>query len=149
MPKPLVKNDEIEFLLCDVANIWRKVLNSHTDKLGIRACERRVLYAIKRFPGSTQVHIADLVDLEPQSLTRILDKLEANQWIEKRNDQQDRRVKRLYCTQAAEPLIVRIQAIGDDMIRPKALTGVDEDALDTMYSVLLKVKHNLLDGFIK
>lgn len=144
MQKSPQNPEEFEFLICDISNLWRKLLTQHSKEIGITTTEWRVLYAIVRFPGSTQVQIAQLVELEPQSLTRILDKLEQNCWIEKQASPQDRRAKCLYATDQSEEIISQIKHIGDKIIRPQALRSMKKDKASELIGLLVGVKNNLL-----
>lgn len=139
----IAKLDEFEFLICDIANLWRKFLAVHLKELGITVAEWRVLYAIVCFPGSTQVRVAELVELEPQSLTRILDKLENHQWIEKKTSLHDRRAKCLYSKKSALSIVQEVKQIGDRMIRPQAFQGVNIDQANEVLKILSRIKNNL------
>lgn len=142
MPDADIK--DLEFLIGDIANIWRKLLNSLTKKLNISNAERRILFAIDRHPGSTQISIADLVEQGPQSLTRILDKLEAYGWIEKKPDTLDRRANRLRCTGEAQKIIKKIRQIGDDFIKKDALSNISTTQQQTLNNGLQQIKSNLV-----
>lgn len=109
--------DDIEFLVCDLALLWRRAFNARTKDLGISTIERRIIINIERNPGITQIDLANLIEIEPQNLIKSLDKLTELNWLEKRNDSNDRRIKRLHLTSACKPTIKKIQAIGDS-IRP-------------------------------
>ena len=135
-------SDEIEFLICDVSNLWRKVLNFHTKILNVSNVERRILATIGRNPGWTQVQIAHYIDLEPQNLIRILDKFESQGWIEKRANPNDRRVKCLYVTAIAEPILEQIAAVRHQ-VRPDLLAGIPASEMESLTATLNEIKINL------
>lgn len=133
---------EIEFLLCDVAALWRKAFNMQTKRLDISNVERRIIIVVARNPGSTQMRIAGLLDLEPQNLIKPLDKLIAHDWLERRPDAHDRRVNRIYPKEACTPILEKIEAIGNE-IRPLVLTSIEPSQIEQFATALSKMKDNL------
>jgi MarR family transcriptional regulator for hemolysin len=83
-----------------------------------------------------------LLDLQPISLTRLLDRLASNGLIERRADPNDRRANRLYLTPAAKPLLGRLSALGADMMET-VLDGLDQEAIERMLKQLVALKDNL------
>ncbi len=69
---------DIEFLICDISVLWRRAFSLHTKEMGISTIERRIILNVDRRPGATQVEIANLIDIEPQNLTKPLDRLIAS-----------------------------------------------------------------------
>lgn len=138
------KMDEIEYLICDVANLWRKVLSAETKQLNISGLERRVLYNIEPQPGLNQVQIANITEIEPQNLIRILDKLEQAGLIEKQNDPKDRRTKRIYITLQGRTVNSEIRAIAKS-IQPSLLVNVDPNKVQELMAALGTIKENLMD----
>jgi MarR family transcriptional regulator, transcriptional regulator for hemolysin len=67
-----------------------------------------VLARLDRFEGLKQSELAGMLDLQPITLTRLLDRLCVNGLIERRPDPNDRRANRLYLTRAARPLLERL-----------------------------------------
>lgn len=108
-------SNDIEFLICDVAILWRRIFGLLTKDLGISNIERRIILNVERNPGATQIEIANLIDIEPQNLTKPLDKLIDLQWLEKRADKKDRRIKRLFLTKNCQPITNEIHKIGDTL----------------------------------
>lgn len=137
--------DDIEFLVCHVALLWRRLIYSAIKPLGISGIEKRVLYCISHHPGATQVQIANLVDLEPQNLLRSLDKLEKNNWIRKETDCNDRRIKCLFITKEAKTIMAKIDTISDQ-IRQKILANISTNQQQLISETLNKIRENLLQN---
>lgn len=135
-------NDDFEFLICDVAILWRRLVSVRSKELGISNLERRIMLQAKRHPGATQVEIANLIDVEPQNLIQPLDKLIHHGWIEKRSDVKDRRVKRIFLTPEAKSIMTKINAIGDQ-IRPGILNKISKPDLEKLTTQLTEMKINL------
>jgi MarR family transcriptional regulator for hemolysin len=133
---------DIEYLICHVGNLWRRLIGNKIKSLGICITEKRVLFAVARHPGLTQIQLANLLELEPQNLMRSLDKLEKLKWIEKKADQKDRRAKCLFVTDAANKVIAKIQKISSEA-KPQILSGIDEKNLKKLVGQLGDIRENL------
>jgi MarR family transcriptional regulator, transcriptional regulator for hemolysin len=135
-------NEEIEFLICDTANLWRRLLNSQNKSIGITNIERRIIINVDRNPGISQIELAHLLDIEPQNLIRPLDKLVTENLIEKKPGISDRRSNRLFVTKQGYPILTQINKIVD-VIRPVALVGLSNKEIDEMKKNILRIKKNL------
>lgn len=135
-------NDEIEFLICDTAALWRRLFNSQSKSLGISNIERRIILNVDRNPGATQIEIAHLLDIEPQNLIRPLDKLVADHLIEKRANIKDRRVNCLYTTPQCQSILTRIHQMADT-VRPTALTGLSAQDIKQLRENIKQINANL------
>jgi MarR family transcriptional regulator for hemolysin len=83
-----------------------------------------------------------MLDLQPITLTRLLDRLCNNGLIERRSDPNDRRAKRLFLTPAARPLLERLGELGEDMMTT-TLNGVSRETVEQIVAQLATVKENL------
>jgi MarR family transcriptional regulator for hemolysin len=135
-------NDDIEFLICDTALLWRRLLNSQSKLIGISNIERRIIINVERLPGATQIEIANLLEIEPQNLIRPLDKLVADNLIEKRPDSKDRRSNSLFITQKCRTILTKIYKMMDTL-RPIALANISTEEIKQLKENLLKIKGNL------
>ena len=89
-------NREFAFLLNDVARMLRTCFDDRAEQFGITRGQWAVLARLDRFEGLKQSELAEMLDLQPISLTRLLDRLCANGLVERRPDPNDRRGNRLY-----------------------------------------------------
>jgi MarR family transcriptional regulator for hemolysin len=111
-------------------------------QFGITRAQWVVLVRLDRSEGLKQSELAEVLDLQPISLTRLLDKLAECGLIERRPDPVDRRAKRLFLTPAARPMLEKLGDLGEDLMTT-ALTGVDADSVERMIAQLGIVKENL------
>ena len=122
------------------------MLGTYADQqgriLGISRAQWTVLVRLERTEGLKQSELADLLDLQPISLTRLLDKLDENGLIERRADPNDRRVNRLYLKPAARPLLGKLATLGESLMGT-VLEGIDAAAMDRMLRELKLIKDNL------
>jgi MarR family transcriptional regulator for hemolysin len=101
-----------------------------------------VLVRVERTEGLKQNELAEMLDLQPITLTRLIDRLCDSGMIERRADPHDRRAKRLFLTPAARPLLDRLFALSEAFM-PKILAGVDEPAIERLVGELGTMKENL------
>ncbi len=130
------------FVLNDAARLFRKRFEQNARGLGLTRAQWQVLAFLVRNEGSQQSALADILDIEPITLVRILDKLETADLIERRRHPTDRRVWQIFLRPAAHPLIERMWLIGDKT-RAEALAGLSEADRNALVRILLDVKGNL------
>lgn len=140
LPRSL--NREFAFSLNDVARMLRTYADYKAGQLGITRAQWAVLVRLDRFEGLKQSELAEMLDLQPITLTHLLDRLCDSDLIERRADPNDRRAKRLFLTAAARPLLERLGDLGDELMGT-ALAGVDRETVEKMVGLLATVKENL------
>jgi len=122
------------------------MLKTYADQrarqFGISRAQWAVLVRIDRSEGLKQSELAEILDLQPISLTRLLDRLAENKLIERRADPNDRRANRLFLTPAARPLLEQLADLGQDMMAT-VLKGLDGKTVERMLRDLGLVKENL------
>lgn len=133
------------FLLHDVARLLRKRFEQRARGFGLSRAQWHALAYLSRNEGIHQGGLADLLELEPISLVRILDKLEERHLVERRRHPTDRRIWLLYLRDEARPLLARMREIGD-ATRQEALAGLAEDDRRRLMGVLGTMKTNLVDA---
>ncbi len=141
MPTQPVKR-EIAFTIMDVARMLKTYADQRARQFGISRAQWAVLIRIERCEGLKQTELAEALDLQPISLTRLLDRLADNGLIERRADPNDRRANRLYLKPAAKPLLGRLSELGADMMET-VLEGLDAKSVDSMLGELGMLKDNL------
>jgi MarR family transcriptional regulator for hemolysin len=138
----LSQKREIAFQIIDVARLLRTYADQRAATFGMTRAQWAVLVRLERAEGLKQSELAEMLDVQPITLTRLVDRLCDNGLIERRADPTDRRAKRLYLTPAARPLIERLHAIGE-VLMDDILAGIDEAALDAMRKNFACMKDNL------
>jgi MarR family transcriptional regulator for hemolysin len=133
---------EIAVNLMDVARMLRTYADQRARQFGISRAQWVVLLRLDRSEGLKQSELAEILDLSPISLTRLLDRLAESELIERRADPNDRRANRLYLTPAARPLLEQLAKLGNDMM-DTVLDGLDGKANDRLLRDLTLMKDNL------
>jgi len=142
MPLSASPNREFGFILSDVARLLRTYADQKAAEFGMTRAQWVVLVRLDRSEGLKQCELADILDVQPITLTRLLDRLADNGLIERRPDPNDRRVKRLFLTAAARPLLDRLSDLSEDLMGT-AVAGLDPSTIETMRANLATVKENL------
>jgi DNA-binding MarR family transcriptional regulator len=131
------------FLLHDVARLLRTRFEQNARELGLTRSQWQVLAHLLHNEGIQQGALAELLEIEPITLTRGLDRLQASGLIERRPHPRDRRVWQLYLTPKAAPLMERMKEIGL-ATREEALQGLAKSERDELIRILTEMKTNLL-----
>jgi len=133
---------EIAISIIDVARMLKTYADQRARQFGISRAQWTVLMRLDRSEGLKQSELAEILDLQPISLTRLLDRLAESGLIERRADPNDRRANRLYLTPAARPLLKQLAALGEDMMEI-VLQNVDAAAQERLMRDLGVIKDNL------
>jgi MarR family transcriptional regulator, transcriptional regulator for hemolysin len=136
------KNREFAFILNDVARLLRTYADYRAAQFGMTRAQWAVLVRLDLYEGLNQSERADMLDLQPITLTRLLDKLCDSGLIERRPDPDDRRAKRLFLTRAARPLLLQLASLGEETMA-NVLEGVASETVEQMVSQLEVVRDNL------
>jgi DNA-binding MarR family transcriptional regulator len=135
---------ELEFLVRDVARLMRRRFEQCGQELGLSLTRAQcfVLVHIGREPGVRQSRLAQLMDIEPIALVRLIDRLEAETLVERRLDPRDRRVWRLYLTEKAAPTLERI-CRASAAVTARALANLGEPEHGALMATLRQLKAGL------
>jgi len=133
---------DLAFVISDVARMMRTAADQKVAPLGMTRAKWAVLARLERFEGLKQAELAEMLDLQPISLTQLLDGLCENGLIERRPCPDDRRAKRLFLTPAARPLLDRLGVFGDELM-DDAFAGLDPSRVAVLLADLDLVKENL------
>ena|SRR3954454_25355341 len=140
--RPRNPRREFAFLISDVGRLLRTHADQRARQFGMTRAQWAVLARLETNEGLKQTELAEILDLQPITLTRLVDRLCANALIERRADPDDRRVKRLYLTPAARPLMDRLADLSHDMMGT-VLGGFDLQTIERMIGELSRAKENL------
>src|SRR5262245_47695133 len=116
MMRPRNPRREFAFLINDVARMMRTYADQRARRLGLTRAQWAVMARLEHHEGLKQSELAEMLDLQPITLTRLVDRLCQNGMVERRPDPNDRRAKRLHLTPLARPLMDRLAELGQDMM---------------------------------
>ena len=133
--------ETIPFEIGETAHSLRKAFDRLAVGLGVTRAQWKVLFKLTRTPGLRQVELADMLDLEPITLCRIVDRLEEAGLVERTRDPEDRRAWKLHVTAQAKPLVDKLQAVGAELVG-HAFSGIDPEEIEITRKVLARVREN-------
>src|SRR6476660_2497790 len=126
------------FEIAETAHMLRKAFDRLASGLGVTRAQWKVLFRLDRMPGLRQVELADMLEIEPITLCRIVDRLEEAGLVERLRDPSDRRAWRLQVTAQAQPLIEKLKAIGAQLVE-EAFAGIDPGEIEMARDVLARI----------
>lgn len=140
----LARNPDHHFLfaLADLQRSVRAYADQRASRHGITRSQWAVLVKIHREEGLQQAELAKLLDIQPITLTRLVDRLCAAGFVERRADENDRRANRLYLLPAARPLMVKLRTLRDE-INHTALAHMTSEEADHFVAQLETIKANV------
>ena len=133
--------ETLPFEIGETAHVLRKAFDRRAVGLGVTRAQWKVLFRLTRQPGLRQIELADMLDIEPITLSRIVDRLEEAGLVERVADPADRRAWRLHVTARAQPLIKKLRALADEMTG-EAFAGIDPKDIEIARRVLGRVREN-------
>ena len=136
-------SDSLGFMISDISRLMRKRFDERARLIGATRPQWRTIAMLSRNEGINQGGLAELLEIEPITLCRMIDRLEEAGKVERRRDPDDRRAWRIYLTPKARPVIEQLRAIADDMIS-EALEGIDEAQRVQLTQSLEAIRANLL-----
>lgn len=132
------------FLVRDVARLLKRRFERQARQAGLplTRLQAAVVLFVSRHEGVSQAEVATRLDIEPIALVRMLDRLCEEGLVERRLHPTDRRVRALWLTSAARPLLARILAI-NEAIREEAFAGLPAETRALLVPALAHIKDNL------
>lgn len=135
-------NNSLGFVLHDVARLMRWSFDRKSLSLGLTRAQWSVLASLSRCDGAQQKTLAQRLDVAPITLARHIDRLEADGWVARLDDEQDRRAKRLFLTDKGREILASLQGLGAQ-VRQEALTGISPAEEQQLLALLLRMRTNL------
>lgn len=141
-------NDSIGFLMSDVARLLRRRFDERARAIGVTRAQWRTLVVLSRNEGANQGQLAELLEVEPITLCRMIDRLTEAGHVERRCDPADRRAWNIYLTDRSRPLLDRLRLIADAVVG-EALAGVNPEVRAILTHSLDQIHANLIAPDIK
>src|ERR1700686_933024 len=129
-------------LLHDVARLLRTRFDQRARARGMTRAQWVILARVNAKPGLSQNELAAILEVEPISVGRLVDRLEARGLVERRADPTDRRIRRLHLLPAAAPILETINHARESM-NERIIAGLDAKTRETLIDALLVIKENL------
>ena len=139
-------SDTLGFLISDVSRLMRRRFDERARQIGVTRAQWRTLTMLNRHEGINQGGLADLLEVEPITLCRMIDRLEEAGLVERRRDPADRRAWLIFLTAKAHPLLKQLRSLADGMIE-NALSGLSQAKRTELTETLGVIRANLNTTF--
>jgi len=134
--------DQVAFLMSDASRLFRREFDARARALGITGQQWRVLVTLARHPGMNQGAAAEMMEVEPITLSRMVDRLQEAGLVERRTDPCDRRAWRLHLLDAAIPLVEQMRAMANAILA-EALDGFSDSERTVLTGLVERFRENL------
>jgi MarR family transcriptional regulator for hemolysin len=135
-------DEYIGVVISDVARLLRTEFDRRVRRLGITRAQWLVLTRLHRRPGASLSELAEMMEVEKATAGRMIDRLVANGWVERRTQEGDRRV---YLTAEAERVHKRIWRVAEDTVN-SALTDLSPRESKQLMALLQRIKKTLVSA---
>ncbi len=136
--------DRLGFLIHDAARLMRKRFEARASNLGLSAAQWRLMVRVTKEEGVAQARLAELLEIEPISVSRLIDRMEEAGWIERRADASDRRVRMIFPTPKARQAYAQVKSLAGEVYE-EALAGISGDDRRFLIQGLRTLVENLSD----
>jgi len=133
---------ETGYRIADNSRLLRRLFDERVRSLGLTAAQARLLLSLERNPDENQVFHAERLEIEPITLTRIVDRLEEAGWVERGSDPADRRARILHLTDKSRGVVTRLRGIVETLFEDM-LGGFDPGERTVFASLLGRIGENL------
>ena len=130
------------FLLKDVSHRYVLRFEQRARGISLTLPHCKVLVRLEKNEGVSQARLAELADIEPMTMVRILDRMEGDGLLERRADPADRRARRLYLTKKAWALLDEIWRLAD-VTRAETFAGISRQDRDAFMGILERLHRNV------
>jgi DNA-binding MarR family transcriptional regulator len=130
------------FLLGELGRKYVQRFEQNARELGLTLPQCKVLVFLEKNQGMNQAKLAELADIEPMSMVRILDRMESNGLLVRRADPGDRRARCLYLTPKATPLLDEIWRLSD-LTRSEIFFGIGRESRTALLKMMERMHDNI------
>ncbi|MFV3129398.1 MarR family winged helix-turn-helix transcriptional regulator [Niveispirillum sp. KHB5.9] len=132
-------------MLADSARLMRKRFDQRLRFTGSTRAQWHAIFKISKQEGMKQAELADALEVEPITLTRLLDRMEEGGWVERQADPNDRRARLLFLTDKARDALGPMRLLAEEIFE-EALAGLDPAEREQLMHLLMRVRTNLSKG---
>ncbi|MDA3887889.1 MAG: MarR family transcriptional regulator [Allgaiera sp.] len=136
------QQNTLGFLLHDASRLMRRRFEARGAVHGLSSSQWRALVYLARTGGLAQARLAEFLEVEPISVSRLVDRMEQGGWVRRSPDPQDRRVRLVHATEKAMSAFEEVKALAGEVYE-EALAGIDPAQRAALMAGLSQVVANL------
>lgn len=130
-------------MIGDISRLARRAFDARAREIGVTRPQWQVLVTLNRHEGVNQGGLAELLDVEPITVCRMVDRLQEADLVERRRDPSDRRSWRLFLTDKAAALLAQLQPLGEQL-ETEAFEGISSEERAAVWATLGRLRSNLV-----
>lgn len=134
--------ENLAVMLGDTSRMLRRSFDARARNIGVTRPQWQVLSILRRHEGINQGGLAEILEVEPITVCRMVDRLQDAELVERRADPDDRRSWRLFLTKKAQTLLETLRPLGEEMLE-EALNGIDDKERARLMATLDRIRQNL------
>lgn len=141
-------DENIGSILAQVSRLFRRRFDERSRDIGVTRPQWQTLSLVSKNPGINQGRLADLLEVEPITLGRMIDRLQDASLVERRADPADRRAWRIHLTPKGEELLLTLRPLAHEAME-LALDGIDPEQQELLAALLGRIRSNLIGKFAR
>lgn len=134
--------ETLGMLLHDGSRLMRRRFETNAARFGLSSAQWRLLVRVFKEEGVTQARLAELLEVEPISVSRLIDRMEEGGWIERRAHPTDRRVRSIFLSDKSRAIFSDMRAMAEQVF-DGALKGLDAGQRKALFHALRTITSNL------
>ncbi|MFM5915491.1 MAG: MarR family winged helix-turn-helix transcriptional regulator [Chakrabartia godavariana] len=138
----MAEPDNLGTMIADVSHLMRRAFDERARGIGLSRPQWRVLTMLRRHEGINQGGLAELVEVEPITLCRMVDRLQEANLVERRADPADRRAWRLHLTDKARAILEEMRPMAFGLFED-AMSGLESAERADLFRMLERMRNNL------
>lgn len=139
---PVTDQPDLLFLLHDIARLLRVSGDRRARAHGMTRAQWVILWQLERQPGLSQKELSEIMEVEPITVARLVDRLDVRGMVERRDDPADRRIWRLHLLPPAFPVLDHMRGERDE-VAAVLVAGLLPQSLETVRQSLIAMKANI------
>jgi DNA-binding MarR family transcriptional regulator len=143
MPASPWTDRALGFLLADISRLLRRSMDRRLQSLELTQAQWRAIVHLSRNEGMTQAALAESLEIQPITLTRLLDRMEGAGWLERRTHPLDRRAVQVFLTPKSQPILEEMHARASEVLA-EATRGLTPRVQRQLIAALEQIKQNLI-----
>ena len=142
MVSPLDPDANVGFLIHDVSRLMRGWFDERAQAMGLTRAQWRVLVHLAGREGVNQAALAEILEIDTVTLSRHIDRLERDGWLERRRDKTDRRAWQLFLLEPSRPILKKMEVLAAETVAV-AMAGIEASERERFLNTLARIKSNL------
>jgi len=136
------KTDNLDFILANVCHLHHIRAHQMLESIGLYRGQPPVLKALWEKEGLTQTELAEHMKITPATMTKMLQRMEKTGFIQRKPDEEDHRISRVYLTGAGRAIQGELEAIWV-RIEDETFANFTEEERKLLRKFLLQMRENL------